>query len=70
MNTIIQLLQNKEIQSEVHKKILSLFQDWGTRFESDRDILPLFSEIYNALKKKGVEFPPMAASNNNFGPPA
>jgi hypothetical protein len=34
-----------------------LIEQWGKRFERDHDIMPLFSDVYNALKKKGLEFP-------------
>ena len=27
------------------------------RFEKDKDILPLFSQVYEALKNKGIPFP-------------
>jgi len=34
-----------------------LLQRWGIEFEKDRDILPLFYDVYQALKAKGVPFP-------------
>jgi hypothetical protein len=37
-------------------KILSLIQKWGIRFEKDHEMLPLFSEVYKALKGKGIPF--------------
>jgi len=36
---------------------LFLIEEWGIRFESEKDILPLYNEIYTALKKKGLAFP-------------
>ena len=37
--------------------MLVLLQKWGLQFEKDRDILPLFYDVYNALKQKGNTFP-------------
>lgn len=34
-----------------------LIQKWGVKFEENSE-LPLFSEVYQALKKSGVQFPP------------
>ena len=34
-----------------------MVQDWGKRFENEKDILPIFSEVYDGLKAKGVDFP-------------
>lgn len=34
-----------------------MIQKWGMRFDKDKDILPLFSEVYQALKNRGVPFP-------------
>jgi hypothetical protein len=41
-----------------------LVQKWGLRFEKQRDLLPLFSDVYNALKKSGVQFPPPPAQTS------
>jgi len=57
MNVIIQLLNNKEVSQQAKKKILQLIQNWGLRFEEDSDVLPLFSNVYNALKQKALPFP-------------
>lgn len=57
MNVIIQLLNNKEISQQVKKKILQLIQHWGLRFEDDSDVLPLFSNVYSALKQRSLPFP-------------
>lgn len=37
-------------------KILSLIQLWGLRFKEDEDTLPLFSKVYQELKKRKVPF--------------
>ena len=42
---------------EIHKKVLNMIQNWGKKFEKDHDILPLFSDVYKAMLKKGIEFP-------------
>ena len=42
---------------QIRKKVLVLLEQWGKKFEKDHDILPLFSDVYKALKKKGIEFP-------------
>ena len=38
------------------KKIVYLIQKWGIKFEGHYEI-PLFTEVYQALKKSGVQFP-------------
>lgn len=38
-------------------RILQLIEKWGLRFESLRNTIPLFYEVYIQLKKKGVLFP-------------
>jgi hypothetical protein len=41
----------------VLNKVLALLQKWGIQFKKDHDILPLFSDVYDALKAKGFQFP-------------
>lgn len=38
------------------------------RFEKQRDLLPLFSEVYHALKKSGVQFPPPVVEQKQEAP--
>jgi hypothetical protein len=57
MNVIIQLLNNKEVSQQVKKKILQLVQHWGLRFEDESDVLPLFANVYSALKQRSLPFP-------------
>jgi hypothetical protein len=57
MNVIIQLLNNKEVSQQVKKKILQLVQHWGLRFEDESDVLPLFTNVYSALKQRSLPFP-------------
>ena len=54
MNVFIQLLHNKELLKEIHRKVLTLIETWGKKFERDHDILPLFTDVYKALLNKGV----------------
>ena len=42
----------------MQQKIVYLIQKWGLRFESQHDRLPLFFDVYSALLKTGVQFPP------------
>ena len=46
MNTIVSILNLREVPPQVQKKILELIQKWGVRFESEKDILPLFASVY------------------------
>mmetsp|Transcript_35384 Transcript_35384/g.34421 ORF Transcript_35384/g.34421 Transcript_35384/m.34421 type:complete len:174 (+) Transcript_35384:3-524(+) len=57
MNILVSFLNMKSLPQPIIKRILSLIQTWGLRFEKDRDILPLFSDVYSALKNKGIPFP-------------
>ena len=36
-----------------------MIQQWAIRFKDKQDTLPLFYQLYDALKKRGVEFPPV-----------
>ena len=42
-----------------------LIEEWGKRFERDHDIMPLFSDVYKALKNKGIEFPSSSGSQGS-----
>ena len=67
MNTLVQVLHNKQLmpevsiididESQIHSKVLNLIETWGKRFERSHDILPLFSDVYKALLKRGTQFP-------------
>ena len=54
MNVLVQLIHNKELMPEIHRKVLNMIQNWGKKFERDHDILPLFSDVYKAMLKKGI----------------
>jgi len=56
MNVMVSLLHNKDLMKEIHNKVLGLIKCWGERFEKDHDIMPLFSDVYKALKNKGMDF--------------
>lgn len=56
LTNLISLLKTRDAP-EVQEKILYLIQKWGVRFESQKEILPNFTEVYNSLKKSGVVFP-------------
>lgn len=60
MNSLVALLvPQKQLPQKVTDRILALLQKWGLQFEKDRDILPLYSSVYEALKAKGFAFPPV-----------
>lgn len=40
-------------------RIAFLIQKWGIKFDKYSDILPIFSQVYDALRNKGVQFPPI-----------
>jgi len=54
MHVLIAMLNNKSLPKEIQQKIVYLIQKWGIRFEKQRDLLPLFSDVYGALKRSGV----------------
>jgi hypothetical protein len=39
---------------QIKQRVLALIQRWAKKFERDTDILPLFNQVYTALKKKGT----------------
>ena len=51
---------------EIHKKVLNMIQSWGKKFERDHDILPLFSDVYKALLKKGIQFPDQSQNHKDI----
>ena len=53
MNVLIGLIHDKDKSPNINKKVMQLIENWGQRFERDHDILPLFSDVYNAMKAKG-----------------
>lgn len=55
MSFIILILKSKE-SPEQQRKILGLIGKWGERFENQRDIVPNYYEMYNSLKKSGINF--------------
>ena len=57
MNSLVQLIHNKDLMQEIHNKVLYLLEQWGKRFEMSRDIMPLFTDVYQALLKRGTVFP-------------
>ena len=56
INSLIGIMHNKDLNPNIHKKVLTLIETWGKRFERDHDILPLFSDVYKALLRKGTDF--------------
>ncbi len=56
LTSLINILKTRDAP-EVQAKILYLIKKWGVKFESYKEILPNFSEIYNGLRTSGVVFP-------------
>jgi hypothetical protein len=56
LTSLINILKTRDAP-EVQAKILYLIKKWGVRFESYKEILPNFSEIYQGLRTSGVVFP-------------
>jgi hypothetical protein len=54
MNTMVSTLNLRDVPEQVRRKILELIQKWGVKFEKEHDILPLFTDVYRALKNKGI----------------
>lgn len=53
---LITLLRMKD-SADLQVKILGMIEKWGKKFESNKQNLPNFTEVYNSLKKNGVTFP-------------
>ena len=45
--------------SQIQNRIAFLIKKWGEKFESKQEILPNFTQVYQALVKRGVQFPNM-----------
>lgn len=57
MQTLIQILNAKEVHLEIKNKIVYLVQKWGLRYEKNQDNVPLFTKVYKALQANGIKFP-------------
>ena len=56
MNVLVRLLEVKELDKEVMKKILSVIQKWAKKFEKQKDVFPVFQEVYQKLKDLEMPF--------------
>jgi hypothetical protein len=56
LNNLISILKNRN-SPVLSTKILYLIKKWATRFDSQKDIIPNFSDKFNFLKKAGIIFP-------------
>jgi hypothetical protein len=56
LSNLISVLRLRDAP-EVQVKILYLIQKWGIRFETQKDIIPNFTETYRTLKNNNVIFP-------------
>ena len=52
---------------QIKGRITHLIQKWAIRFESNQDTLPLFTQLYEALKKRGVDFPAVQSQAGQGG---
>jgi len=66
MNALILLLHSQDEGTKIYSLVLVLIEDWGKRFEKDKDILPLFKQVYDALKGKGYNFKKAVTDNRNY----
>lgn len=41
-----------------------MIKKWGEKFESKQEILPNFTQVYQALLKRGVKFPTIPSQGN------
>ena len=62
---LINLLKIKDIP-EVQIKLLSLIKKWGLKFETQKNTISNFTDIYNRLKNNGVEFPDYDGADYNI----
>jgi hypothetical protein len=56
LSNLISVLKIRD-SPEVQTKILYLIKKWGLNFDSQKDILPGFSDTYRQLEKNNVTFP-------------
>ncbi len=56
LSNLISVLRLRDAP-DVQVKILYLIKKWGERFESQKDIIPNFTETYKTLKNNNVTFP-------------
>ena len=52
---------------QIKTRITHLIQKWALRFENNQETLPLFTQLYQALKKRGVEFPAVQSQAGQGG---
>jgi hypothetical protein len=54
MQQLISMMNNKDMPKEIQMRIAFLIQKWGIKFDKYSDILPIYSQVYDALRNKGV----------------
>ena len=62
LSFIIEILKSQN-DAEIQTKLLQLIQNWGTDFESKKNVIPNFYKIYNKFRVNGVVFPPREEPN-------
>jgi len=45
-----------------------LIKKWGEKFKDRQETLPTFSQVYEALKKRGVAFPDIPSGTGTQNP--
>lgn len=61
MKQLVAMLNNPRMNQEIQTRIAYLIKKWGEKFESKQEILPNFTQVYQALLKRGVRFPNVPA---------
>jgi hypothetical protein len=67
MKQLTSMLISPNMPQEIKTRITHLIQKWALRFEQQQDTLPLFTQLYQALKKRGVEFPAVQSQAGQGG---
>jgi len=57
MGDVSALVLNVNMDMAVHRKVVTLVQNWGEGFRHMQDKVPLFFETYANLRAQGVRFP-------------
>jgi len=57
MKQLVAMLNNPKMNQDIQNRIAFLIKKWADKFRSKQETLPTFTQVYDALVKRGVRFP-------------
>lgn len=54
---LVAMLNNPKMNQDIQNRIAFLIKKWAEKFRDKQETLPTFTQVYEALLKRGVRFP-------------